>query len=46
MNQENKNDAIPSATSTNVGGNVNSNPTVNSEQVLAGSPGIVIATCQ
>ena len=23
MNQENKNDAIPSATSTNVGGNVN-----------------------
>ncbi len=43
MNQENKNDAIPSATSTNAGGNVNPNPTVNSEQVLAGSPGIVIA---
>lgn len=43
MNQENKNVAVPSATNTNVSGNVNSIPPANSEHILAGSPGIVVA---
>lgn len=43
MNQENKNAAVPAATNTNVSGNVNSTPPSNSEHMLAGSPGIVVA---